>query len=136
MTPEPNQNQEAGQEQSLTAIDEVFLERLRVIEARIGIGLVLQLIELLISDTPERLTGLQAALESAQPEEVASTAHAVKGSASALGADTLAEKCYALEKLGRSGSVDGGKELLSQISTEYDRVLQQCEIIRKRKSLE
>jgi HPt (histidine-containing phosphotransfer) domain-containing protein len=136
MEPETTQEQPKQDKSSQPTIDEVFLKRLRVIEDRVGFDLVLQLIDLLIMDTPERLRVLEAALASAQADEVCSTAHAIKGSTSALGADTLAEKCYALEKLARSGSVDGGEELLSQISIEYERVLQQCEVIRKRKSLE
>jgi HPt (histidine-containing phosphotransfer) domain-containing protein len=136
MEPESTLEQEPKQDQrSAPAIDDVFLKRLRIIEGRVGFDLVLQLIDLLISDTPKRLRVLEAAVASAQADEVCSTAHAIKGSASALGADTLAEKCYALEKLGRSGSVEGGEELLSLISIEYDRVVQQCELIRKRKSL-
>jgi HPt (histidine-containing phosphotransfer) domain-containing protein len=116
---------------SSTPVDASFLTRLRVLEDRVGREVVMELIDLLISDTPERIEELSVALTGNRPDEVCSTAHALKGSASALGANALSDACLALEMLGRSGTVAGGDELLSRIRSEYEQLLVQCEAVKQ-----
>lgn len=116
---------------SSAPVDDSFLARLRILEARVGREVVMELINLLISDTPMRLKAIATALAERSPDEVCSTAHALKGSASALGANALSDACFALEQLGRSGTIAGGEELLTRIRLEYEQLLIQCEAIKK-----
>ncbi|MBI3877481.1 MAG: response regulator, partial [Verrucomicrobia bacterium] len=82
------------------------------------------LIGLFLSDAPDRLTKMQAALMKAESETLRELAHAFKGSASNLGARPLAAYCAALEQRAQAGDLAGAAVPLGQLITEYDRVEQ------------
>lgn len=77
------------------------------------------LIETYITDSDQRLTDLEQAIDGKNAEQIRELAHAFKGSSSNLGAQPLADICFELENMGRDGQVDGAPEVLIRLKDEY-----------------
>jgi CheY-like chemotaxis protein/HPt (histidine-containing phosphotransfer) domain-containing protein len=73
------------------------------------------LAEVYLAEEPKLLDSLHEAVRGGTAGQVVFAAHALKGSASAIGAPALTELCLTLEQLGRAGSVDGAAELVERI---------------------
>lgn len=55
--------------------------------------------------------------------ETANAAHALKGAAATLGADSIVRLTAEIEEIGRAGSLDGVQERIEQLEVEMDRCL-------------
>ncbi|MBI4396204.1 MAG: response regulator, partial [Elusimicrobia bacterium] len=104
------------------AIDPQAIEKLRGLgEANSG-DFAREVAEAFLKDAPEHLhAALRAAAEN-NAEALAQEAHTLKGSSGNLGARGLQVLSMRLEKLGRSGSVQGAKELMRALEEELQRV--------------
>ncbi|HWD00194.1 MAG TPA: Hpt domain-containing protein [Candidatus Sulfopaludibacter sp.] len=81
-----------------------------------GAALVIEILDLFVSDTCRRLRSLREALERGDPVRLKAQAHAVKGSAIQVGADSLAALCLELE-------LNAGPDLLVQeVEVEFERL--------------
>jgi HPt (histidine-containing phosphotransfer) domain-containing protein len=85
-------------------------------------AVVSELIDLFLKDAPARLAQAQAALGAGDAAEFLEAAHSLKGSARNLRAEKLAKVCEAIEKMGKSGSLDGADTLLGQADAELQKV--------------
>lgn len=74
-----------------------------------------KMIATFLRDTPQRLSGIQKALEQKNGQNLASLAHALKGSVGIFGAHVARDCCQKLQDLGRAND-------LSEISAAYDRL--------------
>ena len=83
---------------------------------------VVELIELFMSDAPERLRQMQVAIEAGDAATLRAQAHTFKGSANNLGARPMAAISAQLEHQTRSGELAGAGALLEQLRVEYARV--------------
>ena len=63
-----------------------------------------------------------AALDANKAAEAGEAAHSLKGSARNLRAGQLAKACEALEKMGKTGSLDDAATLLGQVEAELQKV--------------
>jgi len=81
-----------------------------------------ELVELFLSDTPERMRSLETAQASGDPEAVAASAHALKSSCGNLGAMALYEMFRDIESSGKSGDVDAIESLIPKVRSEFVRV--------------
>jgi CheY-like chemotaxis protein len=102
-------------------IDHSALDQLRELQEDEEDDLVRELIEIFIADAPGYIDGISTAIESANAHALERAAHTLKGSSASLGAHQLAAVCLEMEKLGRSGSLEGARELLATIRREFER---------------
>jgi CheY-like chemotaxis protein/HPt (histidine-containing phosphotransfer) domain-containing protein len=82
---------------------------------------VTRVIALFQRDVPGRLAGLRAMLEQGDAQALAVAAHALKGSAGAVGAYVVHDLCAELEELAESGSLEGAEEVLAALEAAYER---------------
>jgi HPt (histidine-containing phosphotransfer) domain-containing protein len=94
-------------------------------------GLASELVDLFLDDTPSRLGALREAVAAADAEALVRAGHALRGSASTLGATAMADLCAALERLGRDGTCAGAAPVLVQLEREFDAVRDAFEPVRR-----
>ena len=95
------------------------LEYLRRLEAQGSPGLAADVIEIFLQDTSNRLTALRQAIANGDGETVFRVAHTMQGSASMIGAASVARSCSALAKSARGGSFDQCKVLVSELDARF-----------------
>jgi HPt (histidine-containing phosphotransfer) domain-containing protein len=81
---------------------------------------VRELLALFMSEAPQRLRDLRAALEGRSAPAVRDAAHALKGAAACVTARRIAAAASALEQMGRSATLDGAQEACVLLATEVD----------------
>ncbi len=74
---------------------------------------------------------MRMALSNSDPHQMMEAAHGLKGIASNMGGRGLAAHCAQLEKLGKSGTLDGATFLLSEVESLF---LQFCTTLAERKN--
>ncbi|MGB0910155.1 MAG: response regulator, partial [Nitrospirales bacterium] len=75
-----------------------------------------------LDDIPRHLTGIREAIEQEDTDALMKAAHGFKGSCRNIGATPLADACFALEQLGRGGSIEGADLIIGQLEAEESRV--------------
>ena len=93
----------------ISVIDRTMLARLRAIRHEGEPDLVLEVIELFLDESDDRLAELKAAIEGNDLPLVARIAHTLKGGAGHLGAKALTTLCRRLEDKARTGAPFNGK---------------------------
>ena len=83
-----------------------------------------EVIELFLTDAPNRLAEVRTALEQGDPKRLQMAAHSLKGAAGYVGADRTSAQALKLEKLGRRGE-------LSQALDEYQLLEREIESLRE-----
>ena len=81
-----------------------------------------ELPDLFLEDARQRLTRLESALSAGDLEEVAATAHSIKGAAANLAAGRARELAWAIESRGRAGDGTGLDALTGDLAAEIERV--------------
>lgn len=72
-----------------------------------------------LDNSPQQISKIEAGVASNNPELIYHGAHQLKGGSGSIGAMKLAEISFVIEKIGKSGSVDGVMPLLTQLKSEY-----------------
>ena len=85
-------------------------------------GLFLELVNMFLSDTPERLRMLSEALEHRDPQALERAAHALKSSSANLGALGLSELFRDIESASRAQDLDRAASLVARTKPEFERV--------------
>jgi len=85
-------------------------------------GLFLELVQLFLSDTPERMRQLDAALEKSDPTMLERAAHALKSSSANLGALGLSALFRDIETAGRERDLSRAAPLVVRSGQEFARV--------------
>lgn len=98
------------------------LEYLHRLEAQGSPGLAAEVIEIFLQDTSHRLTALRHAIAEGDGETVFRVAHTLQGSASMIGAASVARGCNALATSARSGSFDQCKVLLAELDARFEAI--------------
>ncbi len=134
-----NKNGASGQSADLNqhapaapVIDHKVLDQLREMLEEDAPGVVEELIEIFLDDTPRLLAKLRQAMASEDTKGVALAAHTLKSSSAHLGAMTLSALCEELEATGQAGSMEGVAEKVAQVEAEYERVKTALEVIASR----
>jgi len=83
---------------------------------------VIELIDMFMRDTPERLDKLRTAVAQYNAEELAAVAHNLRGCASSIGATLLANLCQKLEENAERRALQISAPLIREIESEFDRV--------------
>jgi len=103
-------------------LDSEIFGQLREADRAGGDGFLAGLIQKYLQEAPTRILALRDAVARADSAVVVKAAHALKGSAGALGALTMAAACSDLETLGRGESLAGAEALLVRVEKEFDLV--------------
>jgi HPt (histidine-containing phosphotransfer) domain-containing protein len=98
------------------------LEYLHRLEAQGSPGLAADVIEIFMQDTSTRVTALRHAIDQGDGETVFRVAHTLQGSASMIGAVSVARSCDALAKSARSGSFDQCKVLVAELDARFEAI--------------
>jgi signal transduction histidine kinase/HPt (histidine-containing phosphotransfer) domain-containing protein len=81
-----------------------------------------ELVELFTKQTTRQLSQLETAVRAKKAEEVRHLAHSCKGASATMGMAPLAAIFYELEKMGRTGVINGAEPLLVSAAAEFKRV--------------
>ncbi|WP_343028574.1 response regulator [Massilia sp. MP_M2] len=104
---------------SLHPINRAALDNIRALSRNNGDALVSKVIAAYVGDTPRQLHALRQALSEGDADSVRRVAHGLKSASANIGAVHLSGLCRELEQLGRSGNVDSGAPLLSDLEHEF-----------------
>ena len=85
-------------------------------------GLFLELVNMFLSDTPERLRALTEALDQRDPLGLERAAHALKSSSANLGALGLSDLFRDIEAAGRARDLSRAASLVARTKPEFERV--------------
>ena len=97
------------------------LETLRTLRQPSQADPVRELIDMFLSEAPERLEEMQTAVVRYEAPVLAVAAHRLRGCASTLGADGLARLCGEIEEHAHAGAVQEAASLLRRLRDEYER---------------
>ena len=98
------------------------LEHLRRLEAKGSPGLAAQVIEIFLQDTSTRLKALREAVARRDGEAAYRVAHTLQGSASMVGAVSVASSCAELVKAARSGSFDRCEAIVADLDAGFEAI--------------
>ena len=99
-----------------------MLSHLSHLQDEHGDELVVELVELFVSNTPMLLTAMREALAHGDSDGLQQVAHTLKGSSSNLGAEPLTSLCAALEEHGQAGEMQEAVPLIDKLEQEFARV--------------
>ena len=103
-------------------LDRAILDGLRELREADEPDPVAELIDLFLHDAGPRLEKIKSAIAQHDKAALIAAAHALKGSASNLGARSLAALCAALEKKAKAGELGELPQLLERLQTEFERL--------------
>jgi CheY-like chemotaxis protein len=99
-----------------------MLSHLSHLQDEHGDELVVELVELFVSNTPMMLTAMREALAQGDPDGLKQAAHMLKGSSSNLGAEPLTSLCVVLEEHVQGGEMQEAVPLIDKLEQEFARV--------------
>jgi len=105
------------------ALDRQVLQDLREIAGDDYEGLIAEVIDSYLEDSPPRVQAIRSAIAHDDANALHQSAHALKSSSLTIGARGLGQLCAELEALGDGGNVESASNLLSQFDAEYERVV-------------
>lgn len=109
-----------SEEADTTVIDRRRIDQLFALQDESNPTLVADIVELFLSDSPKHLENLASAVSEQSPERVKATAHRFLSSIENLGAQRMRLHCMELERLGKSGRLDGAAAHLAGLEREFD----------------
>jgi HPt (histidine-containing phosphotransfer) domain-containing protein len=119
----PSGTPEAGEQSADGAARPPVFDRAALEALRELLGddreLLTGIVSLFVSETDERLTAIRAAAASDDGDALRSAAHALKGSAAALGAAGLAALSADLEQLGSDGRTEAARARLGELDAAF-----------------
>ncbi|HEX5688587.1 MAG TPA: Hpt domain-containing protein, partial [Roseiflexaceae bacterium] len=116
--------QSATSEPDIEVLERAVLERLRDEMDDTDGTLLLEVIDMFLVDTPQRLVELRFSLEAGRSDQVMLSAHTLKGSSASLGAARLRRQCAELEALAREGRLEEGDALCASIESTITQTIQ------------
>jgi len=103
-------------------LDLEVVNSLRLLDEEGGPSLFEELIDLFFEDVPAQLSSMRSALDAGDVKTLTRAAHTLKSSSANLGASRLSGICFELEKLGRSGSLEGAESLIASTGEAFGQV--------------
>jgi signal transduction histidine kinase/DNA-binding response OmpR family regulator len=114
----------AMKEHGDTVLDPGVIASLRELGGEDDPGLFIELVQLFLSDTTERMQHLSGALEHSDPGALERAAHALKSSSANLGAMRLSALFRDIETAGREKDLGRARPLVERSNQEFARVQQ------------
>ncbi len=103
-------------------LDQGVIASLRELGGEDDPGLFIELVNLFLSDTPERLRAMSEAMEHRDPTALERAAHALKSSSANLGALELSALFRDIEAAGREKDLSRAAKLVARTQPEFQRV--------------
>jgi histidine phosphotransfer protein HptB len=82
-----------------------------------------ELIDTYVTDAAEQVEAMNASFAAGDVAGLVRPAHTLKSASASLGALGIAERCRQLELAAKSGSLEGGGEVIQGIAGELERVV-------------
>ena len=101
------------------AIDMRVIADLRELGGDEDPGLLTELIDLFLTDAPERVREVETGLATGDIKLVERAAHTLKSSSANIGALTLSSMCKRIEELARNQEKDAIKRLLAETTRSF-----------------
>jgi CheY-like chemotaxis protein/HPt (histidine-containing phosphotransfer) domain-containing protein len=112
-------------------IDVAAIAAIRAMDSKGGDTLLKNVVAKFLATSPALVTTVREKFAAGDAEAVWRTAHSLKSSAGALGAKLLAQRCAAIEKTAREKGLDGVKDIVDTLETEFNAAAEQLqELIR------
>ena len=105
-------------------LDTAAFEQLRALTTSNGANLLDKAIDLFLESAPEEIGKMQQAINTGEAKALGKIAHRFKSSCANLGAQSLANYCASLEKLGKENHLQGAESLLASIDAGLPAVLE------------
>ncbi|MEQ9372459.1 MAG: response regulator [Coleofasciculus chthonoplastes F3-SA18-01] len=105
------------------ALNRQVLQDLREIAGDDYEGLIAEVIDSYLEDSPPRVQAIRSAIAHDDANALHQSAHALKSSSLTIGATGLAKLCAELEALGCTGNLEPASILISRFDAEYERVI-------------
>ena len=105
-------------------LDQSVITSLRELGGADDPGLFVELVQLFLADTPDRMRALSEALDQRDPKILEREAHALKSSAANLGAVELSSLFREIESAGREKDLQRAQGLVARSSAEFEMVEQ------------
>lgn len=105
-----------------TVLDREVIAALRELGGDDDPGLFVELVNLFLSDTPERIRALRESLDKKDPTMLERAAHALKSSSANLGALGLSALFRDIEAAGREKDLQRAASLVARTRPEFERV--------------
>lgn len=99
-------------------LDAVALNKLQMLGAEV----VGEIVQLFMLDVPDRLVKLRHAVAAQSSDTIMREAHALRGSALAVGAARLARLCAAIESDARAGLLDKAIDRSTELESAFEEV--------------
>jgi HPt (histidine-containing phosphotransfer) domain-containing protein len=115
---------------SCPVLDLEVVASLKALDDDGGDSLFLELIDLFVDDAAAQIRSLQNSLKCGDVRGVERSAHSLKSSCANIGARRMSQICFELEKLGRSGTLDGVEALVAGADRAYIQVREVLEKMR------
>jgi protein-histidine pros-kinase len=80
-----------------------------------------------LADTPRQIQALKAAVGCGDSALAGKLAHRIKGASQAVAGTAMQQLTHAMECAGRSADLNGLRQLLPQVDTEFERLRQPLE---------
>jgi PAS domain S-box-containing protein len=103
-------------------LDSAALDNLRALRMEGEPDPLAELVQLFINDTPGRIAQIQAALKKCAAHDLEAAAHSLKGSASNLGARTIAAACGRIMQHARNNEFAPATNLLKSVEADFAKV--------------
>ena len=104
-------------------IDKSALDRIKAVQQPGMPDLVEKIINLYLTDAQSLCNNIHEAVGNNDPRALSRAAHSLKSSSANVGAVKLADLCKRLEMLGKSNTIDKAQDIVSQMDSEYKRVI-------------
>ena len=111
------------------AIDHATMESLKQIGE--DENFVAELTLIYFADATKRMAAIERAIAANDAAALAEAAHAFKSSSGHIGATKVHDVCEVLERMGRSGSVDGAAAEMSRLEVEHERAVERLQDLQK-----
>ncbi|MBR1147720.1 hybrid sensor histidine kinase/response regulator [Bradyrhizobium sp. AUGA SZCCT0431] len=104
------------------AVDHTVLDDLRELERAGAPGLVKEVTDLFLQDTPRQLADLRDSLQEGDSARLVKVAHTLKGSAANLGAREMVRICAELQELGEAENIGIAPSLVADLERQFEPV--------------
>jgi signal transduction histidine kinase/DNA-binding NarL/FixJ family response regulator/HPt (histidine-containing phosphotransfer) domain-containing protein len=104
------------------SIDPIVLNELREISGDEPSGVLAELLNVFLNETPLRIVEMRRAIEADNREELMRVAHKLRGSAGCYGAVRMSRLCELLEALADGGDLAEARRMLVMLVAEFDEV--------------
>jgi len=121
-TSTPNGRHESNGQDAPPLLNLEALENLRALRMDGEPDPLKELVELFVTDTPNRIAQLQEAVKSQSAHDLEASAHSLKGSAGNLGASTIEATCLRLMQLSRTSDLPAAESLVKSVEEDFAKV--------------